>query len=97
MGLSATWQQTNPADSALIAESVEEAKVGTAISVYTSIGLIASIMLAPLGGYLALRGMHRLIFLSCIAGELFNTLYLSLRLRETLDRRAETLRRSPLG
>lgn len=90
MGLSASWQQNNPAISALMAESVEEEKVGTAISVVMSLGMIASISTASLGGYLALKDGYRLIFLSCIAGEMFNAVLYSARLRETLDREALT-------
>jgi len=86
MGLSATWQQTNPAESSLIAESVESSRVGTAISVYMSIGLMASITTASLGGYLALNQGYWIIFLSCIAGELFNTFFVSMKLNETLER-----------
>jgi MFS family permease len=90
MGLSASWQQNNPAISALMAESVDEERVGTAISVIMSLGMMASISTASLGGYLALKDGYRIIFLSCIAGEMFNTVLYSTRLRETLDRDALT-------
>ncbi len=90
MGLSASWQQNNPAISALMAESVDEERVGTAISVIMSLGMMASISTASLGGYLALKDGYRLIFLACIAGEMFNAVLYSTRLRETLDRDALT-------
>lgn len=87
MGLSATWQQYNPAISALTAESVDDERVSTAISVTMSLGMMASISTASLGGYLALNGRYRIIFLSCILGEIFNAALFSLKLRETLDKR----------
>jgi MFS family permease len=88
MGLSATWQQTHPAVSALVSESVEEERVGTAMSVIMSLGMMASISTASLGGYLALNDGYGLIFLSCIAGELLNAALLTLGINETLmDRR----------
>lgn len=90
MGLSATWQQTNPAESALVTESVESSRIGTAVSVYMSIGLLASIVMASPGGYLALNNGYWIIFLSCIAAESFNTIYLSLRLEETLKKSPKT-------
>ena len=90
MGLSASWQQNNPAISALMAESVDEERVGTAISVIMSLGMMASISTASLGGYLALKDGYRLIFLSCIAGEMFNAVLYFMRLSETLDRGALT-------
>jgi MFS family permease len=90
MGLSASWQQSNPATSALMAESVDEERVGTAISVIMSLGMMASISTASLGGYLVMNNGYRLIFLSCIAGEMFNAVLYSTRLRETLDRDALT-------
>ncbi|MBS7631467.1 MFS transporter [Candidatus Bathyarchaeota archaeon] len=91
MGLSATWQQTNPAESALVTESVESSRIGTAVSVYMSIGLLASIVMASPGGYLALNNGYWIIFLSCIAAESFNTIYLSLRLKETLKKSPKTI------
>ena len=84
MGLSATWQQTNPAVSALVSESVGEERVGTAMSVIMSLGMMASISTASLGGYLALNDGYGLIFTSCIAGELLNTVLLTLGVDETL-------------
>jgi MFS family permease len=92
MGLSASWQQNNPAISALMAESVDEERVGTAVSVIMSLGMMASISTASLGGYLALKDGYRLIFLSCIAGEMFNAVLYSTRLRETLGREATVAR-----
>lgn len=88
MGLSATWQQTNPSESALVTESVESSRVGTAVSVYMSLGLLASIVMASPGGYLALNNGYSIIFLSCIAAESFNTIYLSIRLKETLKEKS---------
>jgi MFS family permease len=84
MGLSATWQQTNPAVSALVSESVGEERVGTAMSVIMSLGMMASISTASLGGYLALNNGYGLIFTSCIAGELVNAVLLTLGIDETL-------------
>jgi len=86
MGLSATWQQTNPAEEALVTESVESSRIGTAVSAYMSLGLLASILMASPGGYLALNNGYWIIFLSCIAAESFNVIYLSLRLKETLKK-----------
>ena len=94
MGLSASWQQTNPAESSLIAESVDAVRVGTAISVYMSLGLVASMTTASIGGYLALNKGYWIIFLSCMAGETFNALFVSLRVRETLDRKSDAGQRA---
>ena len=92
MGFSATWMQSHPAAAALMTESVDEARVGTAISIYMSLGMMASIFTAPLGGYIALNRGYKLIFLSCLAGELFNIAFISLRLRETLASESRSFR-----
>ena len=84
MGLSATWEQTNPAVSALVSESVDEDRVGMAMSVIMSLGMLASISTASLGGYLALNNGYGLIFTSCIAGELIIAVLLTLCIDETL-------------
>ena len=97
IGLSAAWMQSNPAGSALLTESVDEIHAGTAISVYMSVGVMASIVTAPLGGYLAMNRGYRLIFLSCLAGELFNIVFVSRRLRETLLGEARGFRRPLAG
>ena len=97
IGLSAAWMQSNPAGSALLTESVDEIHAGTAISVYISVGVMASIVTAPLGGYLAMNKGYRLIFLSCLAGELFNIVFVSRRLRETLLGEARGFRRPLAG
>jgi MFS family permease len=97
IGLSAAWMQSNPAGSALLTESVDEIHAGTAISVYISVGVMASIVTAPLGGYLAMNQGYRLIFLSCLVGELFNIVFVSRRLRETLTGEARGFRRPLAG
>jgi predicted MFS family arabinose efflux permease len=63
---------------------VERDRVSTAISIYSSLGIIAGIITAPLGGFLALERGYSVIFLSCIIGELINTVIASTFLRETL-------------
>ncbi|MBD3206360.1 MFS transporter [Candidatus Bathyarchaeota archaeon] len=85
IGLSASWSQTNPVTTTIISESVKEEKMNTAISLYSSVGTLIAVIASPLGGYLAAEDSHYLIFISCIVGELVNSLVSQLFLTETLD------------
>jgi MFS family permease len=82
IGLSASWMQRNPNTSVLLAESVEKDRVGSAISLYTSLGTIIAIVAAPLGGVIAGESF-KAIFLSCVLGELVSTILISTTLKET--------------
>jgi MFS family permease len=84
IGLSASWTQRNPVTAVLVSESVEEEKMGTALSIYTSAGTLLAVVASPLGGFLAANQGYRIIFISCILGELFNALMAQGLLRETL-------------
>jgi MFS family permease len=84
IGLSSSWMHTNPNTSTLLAESVENGQVSTALSIYSSLGTIAAILAAPVGGVLALENGYGVIFLSCILGELINTVIMANYLQETL-------------
>jgi MFS family permease len=84
IGLSASWNQTNPVTTILVSESVEEEKMGTAFSIYTSAGTLLAVIASPLGGFLAANQGYQIIFISCILGELFNTVMTQSFLNETL-------------
>jgi MFS family permease len=85
IGLSASWPQTNPVTTTLVSESVDERNMGTAISIYSSAGTLIAITSAPLGGYIAVNQGYYVIFLSCIIGDLINTLLANQYLQETLE------------
>ena len=85
IGLSSSWTQTNPATTTLVSESVSDDKIGAAISIYSSAGTLIAIAAAPLGGYIAVNVGYYIIFLSCLIGELINTLMAQVFLKETLQ------------
>ncbi|MFC1803233.1 MFS transporter [Thermoproteota archaeon] len=85
MGLSSSWDQTNPVTTTLVSESVNKDNIGTAISVYSSAGTLIAIAAAPLGGYITVNQGYYPIFLSCIVGEIFNVFLANSFLKETLN------------
>jgi MFS family permease len=97
IGISSSWMHTNPNTSTLLAESVDKEQVGTALSIYSSLGTIVAIISAPVGGFLALKNGYRLIFLSCIAGELINSVFATAFLKETLTSTSTISRESNLA
>jgi len=90
MGLSASFQQYNPAMASLIAESVRKEERGTAYSVLMASSTIVSAVIAPIGGILAMMYGFNLIFLGCIAVDLFNILLTRLFIEETLEEKIRT-------
>jgi MFS family permease len=87
IGVSSSWSQSNPVTTTLISESVEEEKMNTAISLYSSVGTLIAVIASPLGGYLAASDGVYLIFISCIVGEFVNSVLSQIFLSETLDNR----------
>jgi len=85
MGLSASWAQSNPVTTTFISESVEDERMSTALSLYTSAGTLIAVVAAPLGGAIAANEGYTLIFVSCIVGELVNSVLAWLFMRETLE------------
>ena len=87
IGFAASWTQSSPVSTTLVSESVGEEKINTALSLYSSAGTLVAVLASPLGGYLAVNDRYYVIFLSCILGELLNTVLAKLFLRETLSQR----------
>jgi MFS family permease len=84
MGLSASFQQHNPAVASLIAESVSREERGTAYGVIMASSTIASALVAPLGGILAIIWGFRPIFIGCILADLLGIILTVLFIEETL-------------
>jgi MFS family permease len=97
IGLSANWSQTNPVSTTLVSESVEEDKMSTALSIYSSAGTLFAVVSSPLGGYLAENQGYYLIFISCIVGELLNAVIAQLFLAETLSTPSTQKTSNPLS
>ena len=85
MGLSASWAQSNPVTTTFISESVDEERMSTALSLYTSAGTLIAVVAAPLGGVIAASDGYTLIFVSCLVGELVNSALARLFMKETLE------------
>ncbi len=84
MGLSASFQQHNPAISSLIAESVSRRERGTAYGIIMASSTIASAIVAPLGGILAIIWGFRPIFVGCILADLLGIILTAFFIEETL-------------
>jgi MFS family permease len=84
MGFSSLFQQTNPARSALISESVNGAKRATAFSTILAVGQVTNTLTASAGGYLAIVTGYLPIFYVCILGDAAGLIILSTYLKETL-------------
>jgi MFS family permease len=81
VGLSAMWMVPNPARNALIAESVDEGRVGIAFSTLMAISQITSTIMASAGGYIAVVAGYSPIFYVTLIGTgvgfVTNAVYLS--------------------
>jgi len=84
MGLSASFQQHNPAMASLVAESVDKEERGTAYSVIMASSTIASAVVAPVGGLLAMIWGFNLIFSICILVDLLGIMLTLFFIKETL-------------
>lgn len=84
MGLSASFQQHNPAVASLIAESVSRRERGTAYGVIMASSTIASAIVSPLGGILAIIWGFRTIFIGCILADLLGIILTVFFIEETL-------------
>jgi len=84
MGLSASFQQHNPAIASLIAESVSREERGTAYSVIMASSTIASAVVAPIGGILAMMWGFKLIFVGCMLADFFSIMLAVFFIEETL-------------
>lgn len=74
----------NPARTALITESVDSTQQGTAMSTLTSIAQSVSTVVAPIGGYLALKTGHTLIFTLMVLGDTIGSYVIHKYIKETL-------------
>lgn len=90
MGLSASYQQYNPARASIVAESVRREERGTAYSVLMAFSTIVSAIVAPLGGLLAMIYGFYLIFYGCIVTDICCILLTWLFVQETVERRIQT-------
>jgi MFS family permease len=82
-GFSCLWQQMNPARTALIAESVEGERRATALATLMTISQGVSVIIASVGGYLALVAGYWPIFAVAIAGEAIGILLMAVFVKET--------------
>ena len=86
MGLSASYQQWNPANASMVADSVGREEWGTAYSVLMASSMVVSAIVAPLGGLIAMiYGLH-LIFYGCVAADIVCIVITWLFTRETVER-----------
>lgn len=90
MGLSASYQQYNPARASIVAESVRREERGTAYSVLMAFSTVVSAVVAPLGGLLAMIYGFYLIFYGCIAADICCILLTWLFVQETVERNVQT-------
>jgi MFS transporter, DHA1 family, multidrug resistance protein len=83
VGFSCLWMQMNPARTALIAESVADGKRATAYSTLMAISQGTSMIMASVGGYLAIVTGYWPIFAVTIAGEVIGIAIMAMFVRET--------------
>ena len=83
IGFSTLWMQMNPARTALIAESVSDGKRATAYSTLMAISQGASMIMASVGGYLAIVTGYWPIFAVTVAGEAIGIVLMALFVKET--------------
>lgn len=83
VGFSCLWQQMNPARTALIAESVQGTKRATALATLMTISQGTSVVMASVGGYLALVTGYWPIFAVAIAGEALGIILMAVFVKET--------------
>jgi MFS family permease len=83
IGFSTLWYQTNPARTALLAESVPNEKRATAYGTLMAISQGMSMIVASAGGYLAIITGYWPIFAVTIAGETIGIAIMALFVKET--------------
>ncbi len=83
VGFTAMFMMGNPARNALIAESVEGDRMGTALSTLITISQGISTLVASAGGYIALKMGYMPIFYISIAGDIIGTLIMWRYIKET--------------
>lgn len=87
MGLSASYQQYNPAGASVVAESVKREERGVAYSILMFSSQATTAIVAPLGGFLAMIYGFVPIFYACIATDIVCALLTIGFVRETLAER----------
>ena len=87
MGLSASYQQYNPAGASVVAESVRREERGMAYSVLLFSSQVTTAIVAPLGGFLAMVYGFVPIFYACMAADIVCALLTIVFVRETLEER----------
>ena len=87
MGLSASYRQFNPARASVVAESVGREERGVAYSVLMFSSQIATAVVAPLGGFLAMVYGFVPIFYACMAADIACALLTIAFVQETLEER----------
>ncbi len=87
MGLSASYQQNNPASASVVAESVAREERGVAYSVLMFFSQATTAVVAPLGGFLAMVYGFVPIFYACIAADIICALLTIVFVQETLEER----------
>ncbi len=83
IGFSALWYQMNPARTALMAESVPNEKRATAYGTLMAISQGTSMVMASVGGYLAIVTGYWWIFAITIVGETIGIAIMALFVKET--------------
>ncbi len=83
MGFTAMFMMGNPARNALIAESVDDSRMATALSTLITISQGISTLVASAGGYIALKMGYMPIFYVTIIGDIIGTLLLWRYIKET--------------
>ena len=83
VGFTAMFMCGNPGRNALIAESVDANKMGTALSTIITISQGMSTIVASAGGYIALKMGYMPIFYITIAGDIIGTLIMWKYIKET--------------
>jgi MFS family permease len=83
IGFSTLWYQMNPARTALLAESVSSEKRATAYGTLMAISQGTSMIMASVGGYLAIVTGYWWIFAITILGEVIGIAIMALFVRET--------------
>lgn len=89
MGLSASYQQSNPVRASIVAESVEPEERGTAYSILMFSSIAVSAVAGPLGGFLAIAYGFTPIFYACIGADMCCSLLTALFVQETLGRASQ--------
>jgi MFS family permease len=83
IGFSALWMQANPARTALLAESVPNEKRATAYGTLMAISQGTSMVMASVGGYLAIVTGYWPIFAITVVGEAIGIIIMMLFVKET--------------